>query len=87
VDVVRWDVNDPTNGSKALESKAGYDIDGLVLFTRDAQNHQSDSDKKEGGAQARYRSERQQKGKREAQSDSDQPKHRDKVERSLIARC
>lgn len=41
VDVLRWDVNEPNNASKALESRTGYDIDGSPLFTRDALNHQT----------------------------------------------
>ncbi len=41
VDVLRWDVTDPTNSAKALESKMGYDIDGSVVFARDALNHQN----------------------------------------------
>jgi YD repeat-containing protein len=41
VDVLRWDINDPDNGSKALESKSGYNIGGSVIFARDALNHQS----------------------------------------------
>jgi len=41
VDVLRWDVTDPNNSGKALESKMGYDIDGSVVFARDALNHQN----------------------------------------------
>jgi YD repeat-containing protein len=41
VDVVRWDVNDPDNSSKALETKIAYDIDGSITFTRDPLNHQT----------------------------------------------
>jgi YD repeat-containing protein len=41
VDMLRWDVNDPNNATKALESKIAYDINGSVLFTRDALNHQT----------------------------------------------
>jgi len=41
VDVVRWDITDPDNSSKALESKIAYDINGSVLFTRDPLNHQT----------------------------------------------
>ena len=40
VDVLRWDVNDPSNSTKALESRTGYDINGSALFIRDALNHQ-----------------------------------------------
>src|SRR5258708_7360319 len=41
VDMLRWDVTDPNNSAKALESKMGYDIDGSVVFARDALNHQN----------------------------------------------
>jgi YD repeat-containing protein len=41
VDTLRWDVTDPNNAAKALESKMGYDIDGSAIFTRDALNHQT----------------------------------------------
>jgi YD repeat-containing protein len=36
VDVLRWDVTDQNNESKATENRIGYDIDGSPLFTRDA---------------------------------------------------
>ena len=41
VDVLHWDVTDPNNSAKALESRTGYDIDGSIVFTRDALNHQN----------------------------------------------
>jgi YD repeat-containing protein len=41
VDVLRWDVTDQNNAAKALESRVGYDIDGSVIFTRDALNHRT----------------------------------------------
>ena len=41
VEVLRWDVSDPTTESKAHKSKMGYDINGSVIFTRDALNHQT----------------------------------------------
>jgi YD repeat-containing protein len=41
IDVLRWDVTDPDNGSKALEFKYGYNIVGAVTFTRDHLWHQN----------------------------------------------
>jgi YD repeat-containing protein len=41
VDALQWDVNDPNNATRALESKTGYDINGSALFTSDALNHLS----------------------------------------------
>ncbi|PYS21235.1 MAG: hypothetical protein DMF72_18040 [Acidobacteria bacterium] len=41
VDVLRWDVSDPDNSGKALETKTAYDIDGSTLFTRDPMGHQN----------------------------------------------
>jgi len=41
VDALRWDVTDPNNTVKAIESKIGYDMNGSPLFTRDTLNHQT----------------------------------------------
>jgi YD repeat-containing protein len=39
--VSRYDVTDIGNDSKALTTRMGYDIDGSVIFARDALNHQT----------------------------------------------
>ena len=38
---MQYDVTDPSNESKAHTQKFGYDIDGSVVFTRDALDHQN----------------------------------------------
>jgi YD repeat-containing protein len=37
--VLRWDVNDLDNGSKALTTQAAYDSAGSMIYTRDPLNH------------------------------------------------
>ena len=40
-DIWQWDANDPLNPAKAIRQKhIGYNINGSVVFTRDALNHQ-----------------------------------------------
>jgi YD repeat-containing protein len=39
--VKQYDASDPTNETKVHANKIGYDINGSVVFTRDALNHQN----------------------------------------------
>lgn len=39
--VKQYDITDPANETKVHAKKMGYDIDGSVVFTRDALNHQN----------------------------------------------
>lgn len=57
VSVQRWDVNYPNDSSKVTENRIAYDIDGNVVFTRDALNHQNSisySDSFSDGNQGRH---------------------------------